>query len=121
MILVANFVTALVARVLSLAAVFDAPGLILGKVVAGSSCAANIGCARSSQVGSSRPADIWGSGSPKVHSGTASARNWVGGSIAGTNLSVADVGAIRAASRELRRYSYPRAESCAAQSRATCR
>ena len=67
------------------------------------------------------PADTGGSGSPKVHSGTASARNWVGGSIAGTNLSVADVGAIRAASRELRRYSYPSAKSCAAQSRATCR
>src|SRR5439155_4087352 len=53
LILIANFVAALIAIVLPLTAVLDAPGLILSKVIAGCARPADIGCARSAEIRSS--------------------------------------------------------------------
>jgi hypothetical protein len=47
MILVVNFIATLIAIVLPLAAILDAPGLVLGPIVAGCAGPARIGRARS--------------------------------------------------------------------------
>ena len=103
MALIANFVAALIAVVLPLAAVFDPLGAVLGKVFATRAGPAKVRSAGASYVGCS--------GSPKVGARAAAARDRIHGSIARTNLSAASAWPIGAASWQLR--GDPRAKSSA--------
>jgi hypothetical protein len=92
LILIANFIAALITIVLPLTAILDASWLVLSKVIAGRAGSAGIG--RS-----------W---TAKVRAGAAIARNRVRRSIASTDLSSANLASagawwIRTPSRELRR------------------